>query len=278
VGAGSPRPLHFPAWVRSASSGSPRSRRSRPHRRPSFRVAPKPQSLGRASDGAPGFPGCNHPSALLGLIHQVSLSPLASKCADDASRATPFHVFWLNRQSKLRVSPPLRFFGNPCFASSSVPGAAWPVSPTMCPRASSGTASSGSSRRSSCESPRLSSPLASPAAQLRVSPKLELHQLRLRRLPGHPRVLHLPAVPMGKARVAPHLRVHRRCRLVDLRVPLDFAPSGRSVSASPGCPVSAATAGSMMSPRLRSNFASSGYPASHSPGVPASCARWLCRG
>ena len=63
-------------------------------------------------------------------------------------------------------------------------------------------------------------------------------------------------MPMGIVRVAPHLLVHRRYRMVDLRVPPDFAPSGRSVSASPGCPVSAATAGSMMSPRLRSNFAS----------------------
>ena len=63
-------------------------------------------------------------------------------------------------------------------------------------------------------------------------------------------------MPMGNVRVAPHLLVHRRYRLVDLRVPPDFAPSGRSVSASPGCPASAATAGSMMSPRLRSNFAS----------------------
>jgi hypothetical protein len=61
---------------------------------------------------------------------------------------------------------------------------------------------------------------------------------------------------MGNVRVAPHLLVHRRCRMVDLRVPPDFAPSGRSVSASSGCPVSAATAGSMMSPRLHSNFAS----------------------
>jgi len=133
-----------------------------------------------------------------------------------------------------------------------------------------------------------------PAIELRVSPPLisfsvsgcsapgvpetQLHQIRFRRLPGHPQVLHLPAVPMGNVRVAPHLLVHRRCRLVDLRVPPNFTPSGRSVSASPGCPVSAVTAGSMMSPRLRSNFASSGYPASDSPGVPASCARWLCRG
>jgi len=61
---------------------------------------------------------------------------------------------------------------------------------------------------------------------------------------------------MGSVRVAPHLLVHRRCRLVDLRVPPDFAPSGRSVSASSGCPVSSATAGSMLSPRLYSNFAS----------------------
>ena len=70
----------------------------------------------------------------------------------------------------------------------------------------------------------------------------------------------LPAVPMGIVRVAPHFLVHRRCRLVDLRVPPDFTPSGRSVSASPGCPVSAATAGSMMSPRLCSNFASAAIP------------------
>jgi len=62
---------------------------------------------------------------------------------------------------------------------------------------------------------------------------------------------------MGIVRVAPHFLVHRRCRLVDLRVPPDFTPSGRSVSASSGCPVSAATAGSMMSPQPRSNFASS---------------------
>ena len=61
---------------------------------------------------------------------------------------------------------------------------------------------------------------------------------------------------MGIVRVAPHFLVHRRCRLVDLRVPPDFAPSGRSVSASSGCPGSTATAGSMMSPRLHSNFAS----------------------
>jgi hypothetical protein len=133
-----------------------------------------------------------------------------------------------------------------------------------------------------------------PAIELRVSPLLisfsvfgcsapgvpetMRHQIRFRRLPEHPRVLHLPAVPMGIVRVAPHFLVHRRCRLVDLRVPPDFTPSGRSVSASSGCPASAATAGSMMSPQPRSNFASSGYPACESPGVPASCARWLCRG
>jgi len=67
-------------------------------------------------------------------------------------------------------------------------------------------------------------------------------------------------VPTGNVRVAPHLLVHRRCRLVDLRVPPGLAPSGRSVSTSPGCPVSAATAGSMMSPRLCSNFASAAIP------------------
>ena len=126
----------------------------------------------------------------------------------------------------------------------------------MCTRASSGTASSGSCRRSSCELPRLSSPSASPAAQLRVSPKLKRHRRRLLCLPGHPQVLHPPAMPMGNVRVAPHLLVHRPCRLVDLRVPPDFAPSGRSVSASSGCPGSTATAGSMMYPRLHSNFAS----------------------
>jgi len=57
-------------------------------------------------------------------------------------------------------------------------------------------------------------------------------------------------MPMGNVRVAPRILVHRRCRMVDLRVPPDFAPSGRSVSASPGCPASTATAGSMMSPRF----------------------------
>jgi len=46
-----------------------------------------------------GFPRCIHSSALLGSIHQVSLSPLASSCADDVSRASPFRVSWLYRRS-----------------------------------------------------------------------------------------------------------------------------------------------------------------------------------
>jgi hypothetical protein len=128
----------------------------------------------------------------------------------------------------------------------------------MCPRASPVTASSGCCRRSIFEFPRRPTLSASPAAQLRVSPKLERHRRRFRCLPGHPRVLHPPAVAMGIVRVAPHFLVHRQCRLVDLQASPDFTPTGRSVSASPGCPVFAATAGSMMSPRLCSNFASSG--------------------
>jgi len=148
----------------------------------------------------------------------------------------------------------------------------------MCPRASSATASSGVSRRLIFESPRSSSPSASPAAQLRVSPKLSATKSASDASPSIPRYCIFRLVPMGIVRVAPHFLVHRRCRLVDLRVPPDFTPSGRSVSASSGCPVPAATAGSMMSPQPRSNFASSGYPACESPGVPASCARWLCRG
>jgi hypothetical protein len=109
-------------------------------------------------------------------------------------------------------------------------------------------------------------------------PETQRRQSRLPCLPGHPRVLHIPALPMGIVWVAPNSLVQRPCRLVDLRVPPDFTPSGRSVSASSGCPGSTATAGSMMSPQPHSNFASSGYPASDSTGVPASCVRWLCRG
>lgn len=93
------------------------------------------------------------------------------------------------------------------------------------------------SRRSIFESPRSSSPSASPAAWPRVSPKQELRRFRLRCLLGHPRVLHLPAVPMGNARAAPHLLVHRQCRLA-------WAPGSPgshafrlSVSAGPGRPV-----------------------------------------
>jgi len=139
----------------------------------------------------------------------------------------------------LRVAPPLESFSATCFASPSVPGAAWPVSLTMCPRASPGTASSGPSRRLSCEFPRLSSPSASPAAQLQVSPKLSAAKsasdaspgipeyciFRLCRwgssgsprtflsigdadwwISGFPRISHLPAVPYPLPRVAPSLR------------------------------------------------------------------------
>jgi len=74
-----------------------------------------------------------------------------------------------------------------------------------------------------------------PAIELRVSPPLisfsvfgcsapgvpetQRHQIRFRRLPGHPRVLHLPAVPMGNVRVAPHLLVHRRGHRTHVRKP-----------------------------------------------------------
>ena len=87
----------------------------------------------------------------------------------------------------MRVAPPLGSFSATCFASPSVPGAAWPVALTMCPRASPGTASSGPSRRLSCEFPRLSSPSASPAAQLRVSPKLSSTKSASDASPGIPR-------------------------------------------------------------------------------------------
>ena len=39
---------------------------------------PEPSVLRPCQQWCPGFPRCNHPSALLGLILQVSLSPLAS--------------------------------------------------------------------------------------------------------------------------------------------------------------------------------------------------------
>ena len=137
------------------------------------------------------------------------------------------------------------------------------------------------------ELPRISH-LPAPAGGLPSHPGLHL-RLCQRRISGSPRtsyplatpVVNLPSCPGSsflwlRRRTqfpgCPESQVLRRCRWTDLRVAPHLMSFGGAVYASPSCPGSASTAGSMMNPRLSSNFASSACAADESscPAGPAS--------
>jgi len=177
----------------------------------------------------------------------------------------------------MRANPPLRSSSATCFAWLSVPSPARPVAPTMCPRASPGTASSGLSRRSIFESPRSSL----------------LQRLRLLSS-GCPRNSAPPKPPLMPPRASPGTAPSDSADGECPGRPAPSCPSAMPIGGSPGSPGFHAFRPFRIrflgSPRLCGygwvNDVSPHllelcilvYPAFDSPGVPASCARWLCRG
>lgn len=177
------RLLALPAWLPSASSGFPRSRKISPHRRRSLEL---PRSFS--------------PWAVPATMLQVSPPHPSFRAPGLNSSGFPRYPL----ASSFRCpGPPMTPPGQPRSASSGFTGdrvAGRPASQILrrsllclaeCPRlclacladnvspSILGHRISGCSRRSSCGFPRLSSPSASPAAQLRVSPKPERHRRRL---------------------------------------------------------------------------------------------------
>jgi len=226
-----------------------------------LRVSPLHPSFRAPGLESPGFP--RH--------------PLASRCADDVSRATPFRVFWLYRRSsggQTRLSDP-----------SALPASLRRVSPELLGLCR---------RRCVPEHPRAPHPPVLAGDQAASFPASCLLQ-RLRLLSsGCPRNSAPPAPPLMPPRASPGTASSGCADGDRTSRPALSCPSAMPIGGSPGSPGFRAFrpfrirfpglprfhgyswVNDVSPPSLELCICC--YPACDSPGVPASCARWLCRG
>jgi len=263
------------AWFASPGCPVPRTQSAAPAT--NLRVAPNLQSIGCAGGGFSGcpefriLPRCRFPSS-----SRLPLRSTSSRSASDEFPGCPRHCIsgftgdGVSSRLESRILRRCRLANSTGCPASSVPRYR---------------------RRPVSGLPRI----LYPPVPADLSPsRLGLRTIRLcqRRISGSPRIFLSPGHTSGiNFRVSPALHSSGGANRTNFKVALKLrsvcavdrpilqvAPASRSfgstIDASPGCPSSASTVGSMMNPRLYSNFASSACAADESscptgPAFPA---------